>query len=95
MPLLLHTLLREGIPLPWDVTTAAANELDSLGRTPLHVAALYSRFDAVVLLIGAGGSPVQADDNGWRPVDLATLAPLRDYLVAAQRHQPYVIVSVM
>lgn len=94
MPLM-HTLLREGIPLPWDATRAAVEELDSQGRTPLHVAALYSRFDAVVFLVAAGASPAQADDHGWRPVDLATLAPLREFLQAAQRHQPYAIVSVM
>jgi ankyrin repeat protein len=92
--MLLHTLIESGIAIPYDITHSAASAADpATGRTPLHMAALYSRFDAAVMLVMAGASPVEMDNNGWRPVDLATLSALRDYLVSVVAAQPYACIS--
>ncbi len=50
---------------------AAVNTTDSLGRTPLHLEALYGRKHSVKVLLDYGANVTKKCARGWTPRDYA------------------------
>lgn len=57
---------------------ANPNQRDSIGNTPLHLAAVTSKMSVVTLLLGAGTNIHLLDKNGYNPLQLA-LGKLKMY----------------
>lgn len=50
---------------------ANPNQIDSLGNTPLHLAAITSKISVVTLLLKAGTNVLSSDRRGYNPLQLA------------------------
>ena len=61
------------------------NGLLGKGRVPLHWAAIENNLDAVKLLIARGADPLQPDELGHYPSDLATSREVVEYLRSQEK----------
>ena len=61
------------------------NGLLGKGRVPLHWAAIENNLDAVKLLIARGADPLQPDELGHYPSELATSREVIEYLRDQQK----------
>ena len=69
------------------------NGLLGKGRVPLHWAAIENNLDAVKLLIARGADPLQPDELGHYPDELATSREVIEYLRQQQRQQKNMLES--
>ena len=54
-------------------------QCDSTGKSPLHVAVMLNKKQALVMLLNAGADPNSVDGDGWTPLHWAVHAHNKDF----------------
>ena len=54
-------------------------QCDSTGKSPLHVAVMLNKKQALVMLLNAGADPNSVDDDGWTPLHWAVHLHNKDF----------------